>query len=91
MKITKENFRDRKYFLLIVVSWFRFLLWWGVEVARQVFVYRKPRAQVIRLSKSDWTFPVSSWVVAGDDLYCMISPREEREVRIYPLARMGKN
>jgi len=74
-----------------LVSWFRLFLWWGAEVMKGVFSYRKPQAQVVHLSRSERIFPLSNWVVDKNKVYCIISLLDKKGVAIYQLPRLGNN
>ena len=88
--ITFTNTR-RKMSSLRILAWFRFLLWWGVEMARQVFVYKKPREQIVRVTKSDRCFPVASWTFIGDETYCLVMSDKHRGVEIFSVSQMNQN
>ena len=73
------------------VAWFRVLLWWGAEMARQVFVYKKPRAQIVHVSLSESQLPLSSWAFTAEAGYCLVSDRQERHVEIHSVSQITKN
>ena len=58
---------------------------------KEVFSYRKPQAQVIHLSKHEKIFPLSSWVVDKNKVYCMISLLDKKSIVIYQLPQLGSN
>ena len=76
---------------LRILAWFRILLWWGGEMARQVFVYKKPRAQIVRVTKWDRCFPAASWTFTRDETYCLILSDRHQGVEIFPVSQMNQN
>lgn len=76
---------------LKIVAWFRVLLWWGADAARRMWDYRRPSAQIQRVSDSHEVFPISSWVFTQNEAYCMVLQRHEQEVIIQSLNQFGEN
>ena len=76
---------------LKIVAWFRILLWWGADAARRVLEYRRPNAQIQRVTDSHEVFPISSWVFTKNEVYCMVFQRKEQEIIIQSLNQFGKN
>ena len=83
--------KKRKGIPLRFAAGFRILLWWGAEIARGIFVYKKPKAQIVRLSVFNDAFPVSSWVFTSARGYCLFYLKDQAEVNVYPLPGMEKN
>jgi len=76
---------------LKILALFRFLLWWGAEMARQMFVYKKPRGQVVHISNIDRCLPLSSWVVTKRETFCLVSDYGNEKVEIHTVAEMSEN
>ena len=74
-----------------IVAWFRVLLWWGAEMARQVFVYKKPQAQIVHVSLSESQLPLSSWAFTAEAGYCLVSDRQARNVEIHSVSQISQN
>lgn len=74
-----------------VVTWFRVLLWWGTQVVRQVFHVKRTRAEVVRVSHVDYTWPVSSWVFSGEKVYGIFFKRNESKICVYEFPELEKN
>jgi len=74
-----------------IVAWFRVLLWWGAEMARQVFVYKKPGAQIVHVRLSESQLPLSSWAFTPDEGYCLVSDRQARNVEIHSVSQISQN
>lgn len=73
------------------IPWFRILLWWGTEVSKQIFTVRRPRPQIVRLSRFDRSLPISSWVFIKDRVYALFSRRDVPEVRILEFEKLEMN
>jgi len=74
-----------------IVTWFRLFLWWGTQVVRQVFHVKRPRAEIVRISHIDYTWPVSSWVFSGEKVYGIFFKRNESKIRVYEFPELEKN
>jgi hypothetical protein len=88
-KMTQKN--GQKVDSYRSAAWFRVLLWWGTEIARQVFVYRKPQAQIVHISKSAMDFPLSSWAFTQEKSYCLTSESQIHKIEIHPVSGIKPN
>ena len=83
--------RRRKPSVIGIVSFFRIVLWWSTEIAQQIVAIRKPKPQIVRISRTNWTFPPSLWCFHKEKSYCLIARTFKREICIYELSGFGKN
>lgn len=88
--LTKRTSESKKY-PFGVVTWFRVFLWWGTQIVRQVFHVKRPKAEVVRVSHIDYTWPVSSWVFSGEKVYGIFFKRNESKIRVYEFPELEKN
>jgi len=58
---------------------------------RQVFVYKKPDAQIEHISQTEQSFPASSWIFTRDEGYCFTFNRRDREVKIHRAGEINRN
>ena len=89
--LVRHRLGDGKRPSLKILTLFRLLLWWGAEMARQVFIYKKPSAQIVHTSNVDFYLPVSSWVITRRETYCLVSDYGNQKVEIHPVAEMSQN
>ena len=85
MKVQKEKNN------IALITSIRLLLWWGAEAAETVFLYRKPVAQEQKIVQSDRAFPLSSWGVVSQKVYCLVSVQNDRKVTIHPSGDISTN
>ncbi len=81
----------RKFNPTGMMTLFRIFLWWGTEVMKQVLTYRKPKARIIHLLRSESVFPVSKWIFVNETTYCLVSEKKEAGVNIYRLHQVSQN
>ncbi len=83
--------QKRKQHSVRVITLFRIFLWWGTEVVRQVLTYRKPRARIIHVLRSERLFPVSKWIFTNKQSYCLVSDRLQPKVDVIELEQINQN
>ncbi len=89
MKLIKK-IRLKKTRRLALISWFRVLLWWGSEIARDVFTVKRSAPQIQHVTKDFIFFPLSSWMFSEDKLFCLSCNIKEKKIEIHSFA-INKN
>lgn len=83
--------RAKERYSIGLISWFRILLWWGTEVMRGILDVRRPKPQIVRLSRSDQVYPVSAWVFVERRAYGMFFQRNTPGIEIRELTGLIEN
>jgi len=74
-----------------MITWFRILLWWGSEMAKQMVQVRKPEAQIQFVYQSTTHFPKSKWGINKERPFCMVQRITRNETRIHLFSERSLN
>ncbi len=58
---------------------------------REVFVHKRPKAQIQSLSFADRIFPIASWIFQKEKNYCIVYPQNKREIWILKMPKITGN
>jgi hypothetical protein len=87
----KENNlnQESKWVFLALFSWFRFLLWFGVEFVFRTFTQKPHKAHIVHYSRMEWRLPQTIWIFKQCRTYCLVVQRGHQNIPIYTWASMG--
>ena len=76
---------------IALITSIRLLLWWGAEAAKNLFVVRKPSAQIQQAHSSSTEFPLSCWTLSRRSVYCLAGREGKPDVVIHHTGTLSNN